>query len=303
MENTSLEYFLEVCACGSISKAGKSLHVTPQAVSKAINSFEKKLGCQLLIRSIDGCIPTAKGLEVQRIGIRLQRFEKQAMQQIYNMSQEKPELQSVHIGVWGAFATIMPPADYSDFNAMYPEIQLCFHSFPDFNSCERALVSNEVELAFCGPETEGCGFTCLQEYGSIPLLIVNGKNRLADKGRVKVLDICGEKLIADYAINNRNVLFRDEIEKAGIVPSLILPMGSDALKRELVLRDNYVAFSYCPPGWLPYGLIPLIVADIHNYESSCFSRASNRPLSEAAQKYVDYIVPRFKKDIFGKGAS
>ena len=33
--------------------------------------------------------------------------------------------------------------------------------------------------------------------------------------------------------------------------------------------------------------------------STSVACASDRPLSEAAQRYVDFIVPRFKKDIFG----
>ena len=42
--DTQIEYFLKVCEYGSIGKAARSLHVTPQAVSKAINGFEEKLG-------------------------------------------------------------------------------------------------------------------------------------------------------------------------------------------------------------------------------------------------------------------
>lgn len=296
--NSEIEYFLAVCACGSITKAGKSLHVTPQAVSKAIGHLENKLGFPLLIRTIDGCVPTEKGLEVQRIGLRIQRFQRQAELQILGLAQSQIEGQAVHIGLPNSFATIMPPSDFADFHSLYPGIRLVLHGYNSTDDCEKALRSGEVDLAFCGSEFENCGFTCLQEHDITPYLIVNGKNRLAGRGRIQFKDIAGENLIAD-SISGENYLFREEIENAGLSPTLILPYMNDTLKRALVLEHNYVAFSSCPTGWLPYGIVPVIVSGMPRRYMSSFSCASGRPLSDAAQRYVDFIVPRFKKDIFG----
>lgn len=299
VERMSLEYFIEVCDCGSIGKAAKSLQVTPQAVSKAISGLEKKLGYSLLIRTKDGCMPTQRGLEVQRIAVRLQRVQKQALDQIYGIQQEeKSDNQDVRVGVWGSFATIMPVADYADFHTLYPSIRIHMQGYPDLSTCEKALIAGEVDLAFCGRETDGCGFTGLQEYGSTPYVIVNGNNPLASRERIRLSELAGEKLIGDNAADGRGVAFQEEMDKAGIAPVLFLPPLSDSLKRTLVMRENYVAFSYCPPGWLPYGVVPVNVTDIHNYEATCFSKAADRELSWAAQTYADYIVPRFKKDIF-----
>lgn len=297
VESTAMEYFLAVCTYGSINKAGKSLQVTPQAVSKAINGLEKKLGYQLLVRTIAGCIPTEKGLEVQKIYLRLQRFQQQAMNEILNLSPNKADFQEVHIGVWGSFASIMPVSDFADFNSLYPSIKLCVHSYKDIYACEAALVKGEVELAFCSGE-KNPRYVCIQEYGSAPYLIVSGNNKLASKGRIQLSELRKEKLIADYHRDGKTVYFQEEIDKAGLTPALILPELSDPMKRILVLRENYVAFSYCPTGWLPYGIVPVIISDIRGFENTWFSHASNRPLSDAAQKYADYIVPRFKKDIF-----
>ena len=147
--NSEIEYFLAVCACGSITKAGKSLHVTPQAVSKAIGLLEEKLGFPLLIRTIDGCVPTEKGLEVQRIGLRMQRFQKQAELQIFSLAKDQIEHQTVHIGLPNPFATMMPPSDYADFHSLYPGIRLVLHGYNSTDECEKALLSGEVELGFC----------------------------------------------------------------------------------------------------------------------------------------------------------
>ena len=198
----------------------------------------------------------------------------------------------------GAFASIMPASDFADFNTLYPYIKLCFHSYPSIPDCEKALISGDVDLAFCIGDKSNGKYVCVQEYGSTPYLIVNGRNRLAAKGRVSMSDLQGEKLIADYLGDRKGLYFQDEMESAGLTPTLILPELSDPLKRELVLRENYVAFCYCPTGWLPYGIVPVLLSDVHRFENTWFARAAGRPVSDASQKYVEYIVPRFKKDIF-----
>ena len=302
METVQLQYFTKVCEYGSISKAARSLHITPQAVSKSIASLEQEVGYNLLIRSSDGCVPTEKGLEVQRISARLQLFQQETVQQIYaldNRNRKTVAEQTVHIGVWLSFVTIMPASDFSDFNMLYPQIQLCVHSYPDIPSCEQALIDGNVELAFCSGATEGCGFTCLQKYDSSVYLVVNSKNPLANRRQVSLSELQDEKLIADYLPDGSGVEFEEELNRSRITPTLILPWASDSLKRSLVLDNNYAAFSYCPTGWLPYGLVPLRITDLSRYEGSDFSRATNHQLSDAAQLFADYIIPRFKKDIFG----
>ena len=298
--DTQIEYFLKVCEYGSIGKAARSLHVTPQAVSKAINGFEEKLGYKILARYSDGCSPTEKGLEIQRIGVRMQRFQQEMLRQLYELDQQTVLSEEVHVGMWHGFSTIMPPSDFSDFNRLHPEIQLCVHGYNSPEECEAALIRGEVDLAFCRKATAGCGFTCLQRHESTVYLMVNNKNKLSEHRKVNLEDLRGEKLIADYRMVGTEYEFREQLDRAKITPSLILPFLSDSLKRKLVMEDNYVAFSYCPTAWLPYGIVPVIVSGLNKYEESDFSRATDRHLSEAAQKFVDYIVPRFKKDIFGQ---
>ena len=297
MENTQMDYFLEVCRCGSITRAGKQLKVTPQAVSKAIAALERQLGFPLLIRRPEGCVPTEKGLEVRRLGLRMRRFNDQLLQQMQALAEPPAQEQEVRIGVWGAFASIMPPADYIDFHELYPHIRLWFRGYPSPEDCERALTDGSVDLAFCPAHGINDSLVCLQEYGSTVCLTVNSRNPLAGSREIPLAALREQKLIADE-LPDGTISFAGELAAAGVTPVLTLPPLSDPLKRQLVLQGDYVAFSYCPPGWLPYGIIPVRVTELHRFEYSLFSRAAGRELSEAAQLYADYIVPRFKKDIF-----
>lgn len=62
MNLNRLEYFVATVQNGSFSAAGKSLFVTPQALSKAVDDLEKDLGVKLLKKSGKGVSPTSFGL-------------------------------------------------------------------------------------------------------------------------------------------------------------------------------------------------------------------------------------------------
>ena len=62
MEINQIRYFLEVCNCGSISKAADKLHMSQQGLSMAIRRLESELGCDLFYRKTGGLVVTDIGL-------------------------------------------------------------------------------------------------------------------------------------------------------------------------------------------------------------------------------------------------
>ena len=92
-------------------------------------------------------------------------------------------------------------------------------------------------------------------------------------------------------------MFSDILGKWGITPRMILPKRSDAAKRSIVSGGDFIAFSFCPVGWLPNSVVPVRIEDwpLPCIETS-FCRKKNVPLSEASKAYADFIIPRFKRD-------
>lgn len=56
-----LEVFLAIARTGSFSAAGRSLGLTPSAISRTIDRIEARLGVRLLIRTTRALTPTAEG--------------------------------------------------------------------------------------------------------------------------------------------------------------------------------------------------------------------------------------------------
>lgn len=67
MTKQQLEYFVESVKYGSMSIAAEYLHVTPQAISKAIKSLEQELSCKLFERDNLGVSLTQLGEEFYSI--------------------------------------------------------------------------------------------------------------------------------------------------------------------------------------------------------------------------------------------
>lgn len=62
-----LRLFLAVARAKSFSAAAKDLGVNQSTVSRRIAELERRLGTQLLLRSREGCTPTAAGIELSNI--------------------------------------------------------------------------------------------------------------------------------------------------------------------------------------------------------------------------------------------
>src|ERR1043165_732058 len=61
---TSLELFVAVCECRSITQAAEVQNLTASAVSKRITQLEQFAGTPLLVRTSSGVVPTDQGLRL-----------------------------------------------------------------------------------------------------------------------------------------------------------------------------------------------------------------------------------------------
>jgi DNA-binding transcriptional LysR family regulator len=64
MNLNRLRYFVAVVEAGSIRKAAQLLHLTPAALSKAVDQLSRETGVELLVPDGRGIRPTARGLAI-----------------------------------------------------------------------------------------------------------------------------------------------------------------------------------------------------------------------------------------------
>lgn len=311
MERTPLTYFLAVCRTGSLAKAGRSMGVTPQAVGKAISALEKELGYSLLERTIDGSKPTILGREVCNIAERVERFQAGAYEQMRALRNTAIERSTVNLGIYQGFLQIMPITMISDFLELYPEISLNVHEYSEKGECEKALCTGKIDVGFGAHLYDEELLEPLYTYKSNVYAIVGNQHRLAGKESVSVEDLRGEKIIISQglaiggyvhsegemqSVSLLDVL-KNRLAEMDTLPRLTLPDMSEMVRREMVLKYGYVSFNLCPKRWLPYGIVPIQLEGVSIQGSADFLRARNQQLTRAAQRYIDFILPRFREQI------
>ena len=218
MYNPQLDTFLCVAEAGSFNKAAERLYISPPAVIKQINLLEETLGVQLFVRSHRGLTLTKAGQSLLQDAKYIIQYCKDSVTRAKNAMQESESI--IRIGT-----SPMTPAQV--LVDLWPEVQpLCpnvkFQLIPFDNTPENAreilanLGQNIDVVAGIFDETMLKLRRCAGlELTREPICCaVSVHHRLAQKERLRVEDLHGEKLMLMRRDWSHYVdLLRDDIWK------------------------------------------------------------------------------------------
>lgn len=218
MYNPQLDTFLCVAEAGSFNKAAERLYISPPAVIKQINLLEETLGVQLFVRTHRGLTLTKAGQSLLQDAKYIIQYCKDSVTRAKNAMQESESI--IRIGT-----SPMTPAQV--LVDLWPEVQpLCpnvkFQLIPFDNTPENAreilanLGQNIDVVAGVFDETMLKLRRCAGlELTREPICCaVSVHHRLAQKERLRVEDLHGEKLMLMRRDWSHYVdLLRDDIWK------------------------------------------------------------------------------------------
>ena len=218
MYNPQLDTFLCVAEAGSFNKAAEQLYISPPAVIKQINLLEETLGVQLFVRPHRGLTLTKAGQSLLQDAKYIIQYCKDSVTRAKNAMQESESI--IRIGT-----SPMTPAQV--LVDLWPEVQpLCpnvkFQLIPFDNTPENAreilanLGQNIDVVARIFDETMLKLRRCAGlELTREPICCaVSVHHRLAQKERLRVEDLHGEKLMLMRRDWSHYVdLLRDDIWK------------------------------------------------------------------------------------------
>ena len=197
--NPQLDTFLCVAEAGSFNKAAEQLYISPPAVIKQINLLEETLGVQLFVRTHRGLTLTKAGQSLLQDAKYIIQYCKDSVTRAKNAMQESESI--IRIGT-----SPMTPAQV--LVDLWPEVQpLCpnvkFQLIPFDNTPENAreilanLGQNIDVVAGIFDETMLKLRRCAGlELTREPICCaVSVHHRLAQKERLRVEDLHGEKLM------------------------------------------------------------------------------------------------------------
>ena len=218
MYNPQLDTFLCVAECGSFNKAAEKLYISPPAVIKQINLLEKDLDLQLFVRTHRGLQLTEAGRSLEKDARYIIEYCNASVTRARNAMQKDSEV--IRIG-----NSPMTPAEA--IVSLWPKIKdecpnIKFQLVPYFNTPENAreILANLGENIDVVPGIFDETMLALRKCAGLEIsrepicCAFPIHHRLAEKDRLTIKDLYGEKLMLIRRNWSHHVdLLRDEIWK------------------------------------------------------------------------------------------
>ena len=219
MELRQLQYFCQLSQCLSYREAAQRLFITPQALSKSIQSLEEELNVPLFDRNTRYVHLTKEGeyffQEIQPILKKLDR----AVLQLKEYSGEET---TIRFGLFAGGYLFLDMENIHRFQKEHPTIHLDFHELPD-HVLEDRILSGDLDIAFCvlGKERED-QFEANLVLSDPMFLMMGCSHPLAGKSSVTLEEIASQTLIVspNYTNYERNLVELCR-EKTGKCPQVI----------------------------------------------------------------------------------
>lgn len=188
-----LEYFEAVASEGSLTAASARCHVTPSALTLAIDDLERHLGVQLLVRR------KGKGVSLTRAGGRLLQRAREVLGSVEALATEASRETSAVTGrlVVGCFTTLTPfvvPSLVGRFQPLHPDVELDF-MVGTADELYGLLMQSRVEVALLYSVDVPRTLTFDPVLQLRPHVIVSADHPLADRGSVSLRDLNDDPLV------------------------------------------------------------------------------------------------------------
>jgi len=229
MDTKDLNSFLQVCRDGSITKAAKSLYITPQGLSKIIINLEQELNIPLFYRAANGLTLTEHG-EILAERAKHIISELEEMENYYtnyiNISGQL-SLASAY-GVIAAFS----PKFLFEFKKRFPNINLKWWEYSDFKA-ERAILDGDADCGLIkGPiNNEELDSELIASYK--PMVLVPNEHKLSSKNKLSINDLRDEKIILESREFKIYHNFKKVCKQAGFSPVIVFETTELSLAHKL----------------------------------------------------------------------
>jgi DNA-binding transcriptional LysR family regulator len=212
-----LEYFEAVAAEGTLTAAARQCHVTPSALTLAIDELERSLAVQLLVRR------KGRGVALTEAGSRLLARTRLVLSDVEDLAADALRSTTTIGGrlVVGCFTTLTPflvPAIVTTFEREHPEVTL--ETVTADSADLHALLAQgriDVALLYSVDVPASLAFEPVVQYR--PHVLVAATHPLAGRDTVSLADLAEEPLVVlDVPPTRQNT--RAIFDRLGLTPRL-----------------------------------------------------------------------------------
>ena len=232
MDTRDLKCFCKICEEQSISKAARQLYITPQGLSRMIDSLEQELDTKLFYRNAKGVFPTKSGRFLYRQSEKLLNGLEEIKAGIRQMERPKQLCAGYACGVLNTelFIRLKEYAErQKEFGLIWEE---------DTNEeIKRKVNRFELDLGFVIGKTTGELYQEKLQTKRLGALVYKG-HPLWEETLISLSSLQGEKLIT---LNERFCcfqMFQKACEKENIKPDIFLKTMDSRLLYKTVYKQG-----------------------------------------------------------------
>lgn len=235
MDTKELKNFLQVYEDRSITKAAKSLFITPQGLSKSIKSLEDELSVALFYRTPRGIIPTEHGIALKQKAHHIMT-EMEAIQLDFDNLTKCAKGKIDVACAYGILSALSPDCIF-EFKKANPWIDLSVVEYTD-KFAEEAVWRGDADLGMTiGPIDEHhFDYRLLKKFQA--MLLVSKTHRLADRKAIDFADLRDEVFVLEsreFKINHNTI---KHCREAGFEPKILFETTEISLSHKLCSQEK-----------------------------------------------------------------
>ena len=239
-----IRYFVAAAETGSITEAGKRLHISQPSVSAAIAELEERFKVDLFVRH------HAQGLSLTPAGSRLLRDARSLLDQAEELRQDAQGLGQalegeLHIGCFQTFAPFVMPGLIRAFAAAHPAIAITLHE-DHVQGVFDGLRAGRIELALTYDLNLGPDLS-FEPLVPIPLhAVLARRHKLAKRPAVTLAELAEWPMVLLSLPQSRDY-FLSLFTARGLKPRIAQETPSFETLRGLVASGNGFAVMHSRP--------------------------------------------------------
>lgn len=292
MDIKQINIFLNVCKYKSFYQTAKMLYMTPQGVSKIINSLEDELDIKLFERNSKGLQLTPEGDFLFQNSHDLITAYNTLIKELSHLKDSRMNL--INLKVATDVLCTLPPDFLHSFTDAYPQIKLRLSE--DYETeCEKSVFDEIADIALTISPMDMRKFNCFPVVKKQIYILANKRHPLARKEEISLKDLDGEDIITmDY--KHRSFLYFDQICKEKGIYTHIVDMTNSSLSL------FYKASTQKGIGFTVEGLV-----DKLNYPDLCsipintdeyawditLITKKGKSISQSTQFFIDHILANY----------
>ncbi len=294
---STLASIVDVARSGSVRKSAERLHLTPSALTRKIQDFERELGTPLFERTTRGMRLNAAG----ELLVHHARGQAADLDRVRAQIADLSGLRRGHVAIVcsQAFVDSVMPDEIAAFRARFPDVSFSVQ-IRDHAQATAALIAYDAELALIlqPPPTPDLQPLFIGELTVCAVLDArhplarSGAHAGADAGPVRLRECLGFPLaLPDRSLSVRHLLDA-AIVRSHVPVKIVVESTSIEFLRNYVRRERVVSFQIAIG--IPAARTGLVVREIDRRDLApmqvVLSQLRGRRLSIASAKFAEQVA-------------